>query len=147
MVDELKTLGDDVLYEWDPTKMVQVTLSDPDDFLKIKETLTRIGVGNRTASIVTQSCHILHRRGDYYIVHFKELFRLEGRHSDISLTDIARRNTIISLLEQWSLLSVVDSNRVQSKLPVSQVCVVPFSEKSKWKLQAKHRLGKKKNVN
>ena len=143
MVEELKTLNDELLYDWDHSKMIRIELSDPNDFLKIKETLTRIGVGNRHSSILTQSCHILHRGGEYYIVHFKELFRLENRPSDITLTDIARRNTIIGLLEQWNLLKVVDPSKIQSKLPVSQVCVVPFSEKSKWKLQAKHRLGKK----
>lgn len=145
MADELKTIDDDLLYDWDHSKMVRIEIYHPDDFLKIKETLTRVGIGNRSSSILTQSCHILHRGGEYYIVHFKELFRLEGRPSDITLTDIARRNTIIGLLEQWNLLKVVDANRIQSKLPVSQVCVVPYSEKSKWLLQSKHRLGRKKN--
>ena len=137
-------LGADILYDWDYSKMIQVELTNSDDFLKIKETLTRMGVGNKSSSILTQTCHILHQGGKYFICHFKELFRLDGRTSDISLNDIARRNAIIYLLKEWKLLKVINEQMITSKCHLSQICIIPHQEKHLWKLISKHRLGGKK---
>lgn len=138
-------LYDNILYEWDESKLVEIILSKPDDFLKIKETLTRIGLGNQSTKTLTQSCHILHRRGKYYICHFKELIALEGSEAQITLTDVARRNTIVSMLKNWNLLSVPDESRITNQLPTSMVFVLPHEQKGEWTLKHKHRLGAKRN--
>ena len=130
------------IVEWTPTNMLEVTLNEPDDFLKIRETLTRIGVASRKDNKLYQSCHILHKRGKYYITHFKELFKLDGKPSNIDESDIGRRNTIVGLLEQWNLVSVVDKQQiVEPKAPLSQIKIIPFKEKSEWKLTTKYSIG------
>lgn len=122
--------------------LIEITFPEKDDFLKIRETLTRIGVASRKEKELFQSCHILHKRGKYYIVHFKELFLLDGKQSNIDDTDIARRNTIINLLQQWNLLTVLDSTKVTEPLaPLSQIKIVSFKEKQDWKLTAKYSIG------
>ena len=124
--------------------LVEVKLAQPDDFLKVKETLTRIGISSRRANKLYQSCHILHKRGKYYIVHFKELFSLDGLPTDIDEKDIARRNTITSLLEEWGLVEVVDMNKIEVlKLPLNQLKILSFREKPDWELCPKYHIGKK----
>lgn len=124
--------------------LVEVKLAQPDDFLKVKETLTRIGISSRRENKLYQSCHILHKRGKYYIVHFKELFSLDGLPTDIDEKDIARRNTITSLLEEWGLVRVVDTTKIESlKLPLNQLKILSFREKSDWVLCPKYHIGKK----
>lgn len=139
----------DVLYAWDPSKMVEVILEKPDDFLKIRETLTRIGImskrpGEDGKHTLTQSAHILHKKGKYYIVHFKELFMLDGRKSDLSVGDVERRNLIISLLEQWGLMKVVKPEMITKKAPMSSIRVISYNEKPNYRLVAKYKIGKKK---
>jgi hypothetical protein len=122
--------------------LVEVTFPQKDDFLKIRETLSRIGVASRKEQELFQSCHILHKRGKYYIVHFKDLFRLDGKPTNFDESDVARRNTIIDLLKQWNLLSVVDTSKIEEpKAPLSQIKVIPFKEKSEWKLTTKYSIG------
>jgi hypothetical protein len=122
--------------------LVEVTFPQKDDFLKIRETLSRIGVASRKEQELFQSCHILHKRGKYYIVNFKELFRLDGKPTNFDESDVARRNTIIDLLKQWNLLSVVDTSKIEEpKAPLSQIKVIPFKEKSEWKLTTKYSIG------
>ena len=122
-------------------EMVEVSFEKDDDFLKIRETLTRIGVASRRDQKLFQSCHILHKRGKYYIVHFKELFLLDGKNSDITDIDIGRRNTIISLLEDWELIEVLTPELIEDKLPMNQVKVITFSEKGEWELIPKYNIG------
>ena len=129
--------------EWKPEHMLEVKLKEPDDFLKIRETLTRIGVASRKERKIYQSCHILHKQGRYFIVHFKELFALDGKQSSISANDIERRNTISQLLSDWGLVELV--NPVENKAPLSQIKVLPFKEKSEWVLEPKYNIGKKPN--
>ena len=124
--------------------MVEVTLAQPDDFLKVKETLTRIGVASKKSDTLFQSCHILHKQGKYYIVHFKELFALDGKPSDFTEEDQSRRNTITNLLEEWELLKIVNPEKVASSGSLSTIKVIPFSKKSEWELVAKYNIGKKK---
>jgi hypothetical protein len=125
--------------------MVEVTLKNEDDFLKIRETLTRIGVSSRKNKTIYQSCHILHKQGRYYIVHFKELFALDGKPSNFGEEDIARRNTIANLLAEWGLVGLVDTNKSSDPVaPLSQIKVLPYKEKDEWELVAKYNLGKKK---
>jgi hypothetical protein len=124
--------------------MVEVTLKQPDDFLKVKETLTRIGVASKKSDTLFQSCHILHKQGKYYIVHFKELFALDGKPSDFTEEDQSRRNTITNLLEEWELLKIVNPEKVASSGSLSTIKVIPFSQKSDWELVAKYNIGKKK---
>ena len=124
--------------------MVEITLKQPDDFLKIKETLTRIGVASKKTDTLFQSCHILHKQGKYYIVHFKELFALDGKPSDFTEEDQSRRNTITNLLEEWELLKIVNPEKVASSGSLSTIKVIPFSQKSEWELVAKYNIGKKK---
>lgn len=125
--------------------MVEVTLVNEDDFLKVRETLTRIGVASRKEKKLYQSCHILHKKGKYYIVHFKELFALDGKPSNFGEQDIARRNTIVNLLGEWGLIKVVNKEMSQDPLaPISQVKILPFKEKDHWELVAKYNIGKKK---
>jgi len=124
--------------------MVEVTLKQPDDFLKVKETLTRIGVASKKSNTLFQSCHILHKQGKYYIVHFKELFALDGKPSDFTEEDQSRRNTIANLLEEWDLLDIVNSEKVANAGSLSTIKVIPFNQKSEWELVAKYNIGKKK---
>ena len=128
---------------WSSADMLEVTIKQPDDFLKVRETLTRIGVASRKDKTLFQSCHILHKQGKYYITHFKELFALDGKNSTLSLNDIQRRNTIALLLQDWSLIDVVNKTLVEDKAPLSQIKVLPFKEKNEWNLVAKYNIGKK----
>jgi hypothetical protein len=124
--------------------MVEVTLKQPDDFLKVKETLTRIGVASKKSNTLFQSCHILHKQGKYYIVHFKELFALDGKPSDFTEEDQSRRNTIANLLEEWELVDIVNAEKVANAGSLSTIKVIPFNQKSEWELVAKYNIGKKK---
>ena len=124
--------------------MVEVTLKQPDDFLKVKETLTRIGGASKKSNTLFQSCHILHKQGKYYIVHFKELFALDGKPSDFSEEDQSRRNTIANLLEEWELVDIVNQEKVANAGSLSTIKVIPFNQKGDWELVAKYNIGKKK---
>ena len=128
---------------WKPDQMLEVGLKEPDDFLKVRETLSRIGVASRKNKTLYQSCHILHKQGKYYIVHFKELFALDGKDTNISENDIARRNTIANLLTDWGLVKVVSESAVEAA-PLSQIKVISFKEKNEWLLETKYNIGKKK---
>ena len=128
---------------WKPDKMLEVGLKEPDDFLKVRETLSRIGVASRKNKTLFQSCHILHKQGKYYIVHFKELFALDGKDTNISENDIARRNTIANLLTDWGLVKVVKESDVEAA-PLSQIKVISFKEKNEWSLETTYNIGKKK---
>ena len=128
---------------WSVGDMLEVTIKQPDDFLKIRETLTRIGVASRKDKILYQSCHILHKQGKYYIVHFKELFALDGKKATLVENDIQRRNTIAVLLSDWSLIEIVNPQAAENKAPLSQIKVLPFKEKKEWNLSAKYNIGKK----
>jgi len=133
----------DVTINWSPSDMLEVTIKQPDDFLKVRETLTRIGVASRKDKTLFQSCHILHKQGKYYITHFKELFALDGKNSTLTENDIQRRNTIALLLQDWNLIEVVNTSLVENKAPLSQIKVLPFKEKSEWNMVAKYNIGKK----
>ena len=124
--------------------LIEVTLNEPDDFLKVKETLTRIGVASKKSNTLFQSCHILHKQGKYYIVHFKELFALDGKQTDLNEDDISRRNTIAKLLAEWDLVNVVEEQQLQPADSMSSIKVIPFSQKTEWDLVAKYNIGKKK---
>lgn len=125
--------------------LVEVRLGEQDDFLKVKETLTRIGVASRKENTLYQSCHILHKQGKYYIVHFKELFALDGKPTNFSDDDKGRRNTIANLLEEWGLIKIVDTDQVtEPRLPLSQVKILPFKDKANWTLVSKYNIGRKK---
>ena len=128
---------------WSPDDMLEVTIKQPDDFLKVRETLTRIGVASRKDKTLFQSCHILHKQGKYYIVHFKELFALDGKKATLTENDIQRRNTIAVLLADWNLISIVKKEAAENKAPLSQIKVLPFKEKKEWILSAKYNIGKK----
>ena len=128
---------------WHPEKMVEVQLKEPDDFLKVRETLTRIGVASRKDKKLFQSCHILHKQGRYFIVHFKELFALDGKTSNFSENDAERRNTITQLLSDWGLIAILNKEIAEKKAPLSQIKVLSFKEKGEWDLQAKYNIGKK----
>ena len=128
---------------WSPEEMLEVRLNEPDDFLKVRETLSRIGVASRKDKTLFQSCHILHKQGKYYIVHFKELFALDGKDTNLSENDIASRNTIANLLSDWGLVYVVGTTKIESA-PLSQIKVISFKEKGDWKLETKYNIGKKK---
>ena len=130
--------------EWTPATMLEVTLNEPDDFLKVRETLTRIGVASRRDKKLFQSCHILHKQGRYYIVHFKELFALDGKKTNLSENDIARRNTIANLLGDWGLINII--GEVKDVAPLSQIKVLSFGEKNEWTLETKYNIGKKKEA-
>ena len=129
--------------QWSPESMLEVSLKEPDDFLKVRETLTRIGVASRKDKKLFQSCHILHKQGRYFIVNFKELFALDGKHSNLSENDIERRNTIAQLLADWGLISIVNSNIAENKAPLSQIKVISFKDKGNWTLETKYNIGKK----
>ena len=129
---------------WTQEQMLEVGLKEPDDFLKVRETLSRIGVASRKERKLYQSCHILHKQGRYYIVHFKELFALDGKKTNLSENDIARRNTIANLLRDWGLINIIDE--VKEVAPLSQIKVLSFYEKSEWTLETKYNIGKKKEA-
>ena len=130
--------------QWSPESMLEVTIKQPDDFLKVRETLTRIGVASRKDKTLYQSCHILHKQGRYFIVHFKELFALDGKPSNFSDNDMSRRNTIANLLAEWGLLDLVNPEVTKEPVaPISQIKVLPFKEKKEWNLSAKYNIGKK----
>ena len=131
------------LVEWTPSSMLEVTLNEPDDFLKIKETLTRIGVASRRDQKLYQSCHILHKQGRYFIVHFKELFLLDGKKSNLEENDLARRNTIATLMSDWGLLTMENKSVAQPLAPLRQIKIIPFKEKSNWELCPKYNIGNK----
>lgn len=130
--------------EWTANDLIEVKLTQPDDFLKVRETLTRIGVASKTENKLYQSCHILHKQGRYYIVSFKELFLLDGKNSDLSENDIQRRNRIAKLLSDWGLVQVVHPERIEQMVPVSQIKILPHKEKSEWQLVPKYMIGSKK---
>ena len=129
---------------WTQEQMLEVTLNEPDDFLKVRETLSRIGVASRKERTLYQSCHILHKQGKYYIVHFKELFALDGKASSIVENDISRRNTIANLLKDWGLVNIV--GELGDTAPLSQIKVLSYKEKSDWTLETKYSIGKKKDT-
>ena len=133
-----------IYYDWKPESMLEVTLQEPDNFLKIRETLTRIGIASRKDRKLYQSCHILHKQGRYYIVHFKELFALDGKESNITSNDVERRNTIAGLLQDWGLLKIVEAIKADPKASLSQIKVVSHKEKEEWELVPKYNIGKKK---
>ncbi len=127
---------------WTQVQMLEVTLKEPDDFLKVRETLSRIGVASRKERTLYQSCHILHKQGRYFIVHFKELFALDGKDTNLSENDIARRNTIANLLNDWGLIEV--KGNIEPMAPLSQIKILSFREKDEWTLETKYNIGKKK---
>ena len=126
---------------------LEVTLDSPDDFLKVRETLTRIGVASRKDKVLYQSCHILHKQGHYFIVHFKELFALDGKQADLTDNDIERRNTIAKLLSDWGLIKILNPGAVRDSAPLAQIKIISFKEKDEWDLQTKYNIGKKKVEN
>ena len=130
--------------KWTPDEMVEVVLGEPDDFLKVRETLTRIGVASRKEKKIYQSCHILHKQGRYYLVHFKELFALDGKHANLTLNDVQRRNRIAQLLADWGLISIVDADKIQDIAPLNQIKVLAFRDKQDWILETKYNIGSKK---
>jgi hypothetical protein len=130
--------------KWTPDQMVEVILNEPDDFLKVRETLTRIGVASRKEKKIYQSCHILHKQGRYYLVHFKELFALDGKHANLTVNDVQRRNRIVQLIADWGLVEVVDATKIQDIAPLNQIKVLPHKEKGDWILETKYNIGSKK---
>ena len=132
------------LVYWDPSQMVEIFLSEPDDFLKVRETLTRIGVASRKEKKLYQSCHILHKQGRYFIVNFKELFALDGKHTNITSNDIQRRNRIAKLLCDWNLISVVSEQHILEVAPLNQIKVLSYKDKHEWTLEPKYNIGGKK---
>lgn len=140
------TTATDIEVSWSPDQMVEITLSEPDDFLKVRETLTRIGVASRKEKKLYQSCHILHKQGRYYIVHFKELFALDGKRANLTLNDVQRRNRITQLLVDWELVSVLKADQIEDVSPLNQIKVIAHKEKGDWILEAKYNIGKKKVV-
>ncbi len=131
------------LIEWNPTKMLEVTLNEPDDFLKVRETLTRIGVASRKDKKLFQSCHILHKQGRYFIVHFKELFLLDGKKSNLEENDVARRNTIATLMSDWGLITIENTQKAKPLAPLRQIKIISFKDKNDWELCPKYNIGNK----
>jgi|TARA_B100000035_G_C20719926_1_gene430763 hypothetical protein len=129
------------IVEWSPSNMLEVTLNEPDDFLKIRETLTRIGVASRKDNKLYQSCHILHKQGRYFIVHFKELFLLDGKKSNLEENDVGRRNTIATLMSDWGLLTVENKDKLQPVAPLRQIKIISFKDKDQWELCPKYNIG------
>jgi hypothetical protein len=129
---------------WSQDQMVEVVLNEPDDFLKVRETLTRIGVASRKEKKIYQSCHILHKQGRYYIVHFKELFALDGKHANLTVNDVQRRNRIINLISDWGLVTIVKPDSVTDVAPLNQIKVLSYKDKGDWVLESKYNIGKKK---
>ena len=139
-------MASEIEVSWKQSDMVEVTLGEPDDFLKVRETLTRIGVASRKERKIYQSCHILHKQGKYYIVHFKELFALDGKNTNLSLNDIQRRNRIVQLLVDWGLVTINDDSKekISDLAPLNQIKVLSFKEKNDWTLESKYNIGRKK---
>jgi|TARA_B110000285_G_C15029563_1_gene565971 hypothetical protein len=135
-VEEQKTISN-----WHPDMMLEITLNEPDDFLKVRETLTRIGVASRKDNKLFQSCHILHKQGRYFIVHFKELFLLDGKPSNLLENDVQRRNTIAVLLADWGLISIITPDNAKDVAPLRQIKIIPFKDKSEWELCPKYNIG------
>lgn len=135
---------DQIYYDWKPELMLEIVLPEPDNFLKVRETLTRIGIASRKEKKLYQSCHILHKQGRYFIVHFKELFALDGKQSDISLNDVERRNAIAQLLQDWGLLKINKNLETDTTAVLSQIKVVSYKEKAEWELVPKYQIGNKK---
>ncbi len=131
------------IVEWTPNSMLEISLNEPDDFLKVRETLTRIGVASRKDKKLFQSCHILHKQGRYFIVHFKELFLLDGKKSNLEENDVARRNTIAQLMSDWGLISIATENAIEPLAPMRQIKIIPFKEKNDWELCPKYNIGSK----
>ncbi len=129
------------IIKWSMEDMIEVRLKEDDDFLKVKETLTRIGIASRREKKLYQSCHILHKQGKYYIVHFKELFALDGKPTNLSENDLERRNTVVNLLHEWDLVEIISPEKAQPTVSIRQMKILPFSEKSEWDLQAKYSIG------
>ena len=132
--------------KWSIDQMIEVTLNEPDDFLKVRETLTRIGVASRKEKKIYQSCHILHKQGRYYIVHFKELFALDGKHANLTQNDVQRRNRIIQLLSDWGLITIMNESKITDIAPLNQIKVLAYKEKHEWVLETKYNIGKKKKT-
>ena len=130
--------------KWSADQMIEITLGEPDDFLKVRETLTRIGVASRKEKKIYQSCHILHKQGRYFIVHFKELFALDGKHANLTVNDVQRRNRIIQLLCDWGLITVLNADKITDIAPLNQIKVLAYKEKGEWILETKYNIGKKK---
>ncbi len=131
------------LIEWVPAMMLEVTINEPDDFLKVRETLTRIGVASRKDRKLYQSCHILHKQGRYFIVHFKELFLLDGKKSNLEENDVARRNTIATLMSDWGLVEIVNKENCEPIAPLRQIKIISYKEKDQWELCPKYNIGRK----
>ena len=129
--------------QWNPDQMVEVTLNEPDDFLKVRETLTRIGVASRKEKKIYQSCHILHKQGKYYIVHFKELFALDGKHANLTVNDVQRRNRIVKLIFDWGLVGIANEDAISDIAPLNQIKVLAYKDKQDWVLEQKYNIGKK----
>ena len=134
----------DIEVQWQQSDMIEVALAEPDDFLKVRETLTRIGVASVNKHTLHQSCHILHKQGRYYIVHFKELFALDGKNTNLSLNDLQRRNTIVKLLSDWGLVHVKEEDKISNLAPLTQIKVLAFKDKENWILESKYNIGRKK---
>ena len=132
--------------KWSQDAMIEVSLNEPDDFLKVRETLTRIGVASRKEKKIYQSCHILHKQGRYYIVHFKELFALDGKHANLTQNDVQRRNRIIQLLSDWGLITIMNVSKITDIAPLNQIKVLAYKEKHEWILETKYNIGKKKKT-
>ena len=139
-------MSGEVEIQWRQTDMVEVVLNEPDDFLKVRETLTRIGVASRKEKKLYQSCHILHKQGKYFIVHFKELFALDGKFANLTINDVQRRNRITRLLSDWGLISILKEESIQDIAPLNQIKVLPYKDKNEWKLEQKYNIGKKTKV-
>lgn len=131
------------IVEWNPSLMLEVSINEPDDFLKVKETLTRIGVASRRENKLFQSCHILHKQGRYFIVHFKELFMLDGKKSNLELSDVQRRNTIATLLQDWGLVNIINSEVSKDRAPMRTIKIIGYKEKGEWELCPKYNIGNK----
>ena len=136
-------MEEQTIVEWSPATMLEVTLSEPDDFLKVRETLTRIGVASRKDKKLFQSCHILHKQGRYFIVHFKELFLLDGKKANLEENDVARRNTITTLMSDWGLVEIQNNEEAKPLAPLRQIKIIPFKEKDQWELCPKYNIGNK----
>ena len=132
--------------KWSTDQMIEITLNEPDDFLKVRETLTRIGVASRKEKKIYQSCHILHKQGRYYIVHFKELFALDWKHANLTQNDVQRRNRIIQLLSDWGLITIMNVSKITDIAPLNQIKVLAYKEKHEWILETKYNIGKKKKT-
>jgi hypothetical protein len=137
-------MSDDL--SWSREDMVQVLLKEPDDFLKVRETLTRIGVASKKERKLYQSCHILHKKGQYFIVHFKELFALDGKKANLSLNDVQRRNRIVQLLSDWGLVEISSEDKISDVAPLSQIKVISYKDKGDWSLESKYNIGKKRQT-